>query len=193
MSCGKITASIALDCNKPLISGVDAENLILINRNDILTVAKDPLNPLIVTGITLQAGGVQAYSFEGINNSVRPSGESIADGYYPYKFMHSVEFRVFDRGAAAKNQVRNIVAADLVAIYFRKGQTIEIMGMDAGLNNNTVTFNEYEEDSAYLLTLATDTDNGDFEPFLPYTYTDGVKTFDVLKAEILALLTPTAP
>ena len=188
--CAKISAGIAFDCDNPLIPGVDAEQLILINRSDIDTVTLDVSNKHIVTALTLSsASGTAAYAYEGINNSVRPLGESLTDGFTPFKFSHAVEFRIFDRTAPTKEQVRNIVAGDIVAIYFRKGQTIEIMGLDTGLNNNTVTFNEYEEDSAYLMNIATDTDNGDFEPFLPRTFDTGAG-FAADKATILALLVP---
>lgn len=188
--CGKISASVAFDCENPLIAGVDADELILINKSDIATFTEGVSNKHIITALTLSTvTGTQAYSFEGANNSVRPLGESLSDGYFPFKFSHQIEFRVFDRGAATKEQVRAMVGSSLVAIYFRKGKTIEIMGLDAGLQNNTVTFNEYEEDSAYLLNLTTDTENGDFEPYLPRTFETG-GGFDADKATILALLTP---
>lgn len=188
--CGKISASIAFDCDNPLVPGVDADQLILINSSDIASFTEDVTNKHIVTALSLNAvSGTAAYSFEGANNSIRPFGESLTDGYTPFKFSHSIEFRVFDRGAASKDQVRNIVASSLVGIYFRKGKTIEIMGINTGLQNNVVTFNEYEEDSAFLLTLTTDVDNGDFEPFLPRTFDTGAG-FEADKATIEALLTP---
>jgi len=189
--CANISAGVAFDCDNPLIPGVEAEKIYLINRSDIAGVTLNVANKQIVEAITLAAGGKQAYAFEGFNNSVRPSGENIVEGYTPFKFQHTIEFRVFDRGGATKLQVRNMVASDLVAIYIRKGQTIEVMGLDVGLTNNTVTFNEYEEESAFLITLQTDTDNGDFEPYLPRTYNDGVSDFATLKTQIEALLTPT--
>lgn len=189
-TCAKISAGVAFDCDNPLTPGVDAEELVLINKSDIAAFTEDVTNKHIITALSLlTTSGTAAYAFEGINNSVRPSGESLPDGFTPFKFSHAIEFRVFDRTAPTKDQVRKIVGSSLVAIYFRKGETIEIMGLDTGLNNNVVTFNEYEEDSAYLLNIATDTDQGDFEPFLPRTFDTGAG-FAADKATILALLTP---
>lgn len=190
-ACANISSGIAFDCDNPLVSGVDAENLFLINRADIESITLNATNKHIAEAITLKAGGTQAYKFEGFSNSVRPSGENVTEGFNKFKFTHTIEFRIFDRSAPTKEQVRAIVAGDLVAIYFRKGKTIEIMGSGVGLTSNTVTFNEYEEESAYLMTLATDTDNGDFESYLPLTYNDGVSDFNTLKTQIEALLTPT--
>lgn len=190
--CAKIAAGITFNCDDPLIQGVESDTLVLFNYDDVDRVAstknatnKQALEQFILIGSPTATLG---YVFEGVGNSVRPSGENSTDGYYPYKFTHTLEFRVFDRSATAKDIVRDLVASSLVAVYFRKGKTVEVMGWDVGLNNNIVTFNEYEEDGAYLITLATDSDNGEYEPFLPLTFIGvGSPTYEQLKNDILQL------
>lgn len=187
--CAELSAGIAFDCDNLPVSGVEADQLYLINREDIASLTFDPANNLLVTAITLKAGGKQAYLYEGINNSVRPSFENATDGFSPFKYTHTCEFRVFSRDAATKLQVNNMIGGDLVAIYVRKGETVEIMGERVGLTNNTVVVNEYEEDGAFLLTLSTDVDQGEYEPKPPLSFldTDFATTITALEA----LLTPT--
>lgn len=190
--CANLASSLAFDCDNPLVSGVDASLLYLINRSDIASFTEDGTNKQIITGITLKTGSKQAYLWEGINNSVRPNTQTLTDGYFPWQFQHTVEYRIFDRTPATELQVRNQVASDLVAIYVRKGDNIKIMGLDSGLNNNTFTLDEYEEQSAIVMTLTTDTDNGDFEPYLPRTFESG-GGFEADLAILTGLLIPTAP
>jgi hypothetical protein len=192
--CAKIASGIVFDCDDPLIAGVEAETLVLFNYDDVDRSSSviSSTNPQALEVLSLIGSPVQTlgYVFEGVNNSVRPSGENVTDGFNPFKFTHTLEFRIFDRSVAAKKIVRELAAGSLVAVYFRKGKTVEVMGFDVGLSNNTVTFNEYEEEGAYLLTLSTDSDGGEFEPKLPLTFIgtgSPAPTFEQLKNDILQL------
>lgn len=189
-TCANLASSLSFDCDTPLVSGVDAALLYLINRADIASFTEDGSNKQIVTGITIASGGKQAYKWEGVNNSVRPNFVSLSDGFYPFQFQHTVEFRIFDRTPATELQVRNMVGSDLVAIYVRKGDNIKIMGIDSGLSANDFTVDEYEEQSSIVMTLNTDVDNSGFEPYLPRTFESG-GGFEADKALLEGFLTPT--
>lgn len=196
-TCAKIGAGVVFDCDDPLVGGVEAETLVLFNWDDVDRVAstknatnKQALETLILIGSPTPLG----YVFEGINNSIRPNNENVRDGFFPFKNIHTIEFVIFDRSVAVKETVRDIQGGNFLAVYFRKGKTVEIMGFDRGLSANLTPYNEYEEDGAYTITIATNQDQGETEPFLPLTFI-GVQTgsplafptFEQLKTTILAL------
>jgi len=69
-SCATISADLAVDCNNPLVAGVN-DRMIIFNFDDKDSESFNA-NPLIMESLTLATGAV-GYEYSGINNSHEPS------------------------------------------------------------------------------------------------------------------------
>lgn len=184
-TCSRLATGVTFTCPPPA-PGVDAGTIVLFNWDDLDQSGSDLTGTQLKTIVPVTSP-LLGYQYEGINNSVRPNYESVSDGFNPFKFNHTLEFRIFDDGGTISDIEEDLVGAKLVAVYFTKSLQIKVMGWNVGLRA-TVVRNYYEEDGAALITLATPSD--EFEPKPALTYVGNaspIADFETLKAEILAL------
>lgn len=184
-TCSQLSTGVTFSCPPPA-PGVDASEIVLFNWEDIDQDGSTLTSTQLAT-IVAVSSPLLGYKYEGINNSVRPNYESVADGFNPFKFNHTLEFRIFDDSGTISDLEEDLVGAKLIAVYFTKSNQVKVMGWNVGLRA-TVTRNYYEEDGAALITLATPSD--EFEPKPALTYVGSASpqaSFETLKAEILAL------
>ena len=189
-SCAKITAGIALNCDKPLVAG-NKDLLTLINMDDVVGITRNVTNPQIIEGITLVSSpAAKAYQFEGKNSSIDTKSDLIK-GKYSENYGHQVLFRVFEDGPDVKLQIEKLGKGKFIAIYEKNYRgtadkaAFEIRGLDVGLVATVITQDSTDADTtgAYIITLASQ--EGFPEPHLPATFflTDYATT----KAAYLAL------
>lgn len=174
-NCGKISASILLDCDNPLVGGAK-DRLILINKDDIASVTRNVTNPQIIEAITLvtTSPATVAFQIEGKNYSNDVSWEFVK-ARYSENYNHEVVFRIFDNGPDVKKQIEAMGKGTLVAIIennFRGNSgdaAFEILGLDVGLKLTEGNSNksDAETQGAPVLTLRTPDDYK--EPHLPAT------------------------
>lgn len=173
-NCGKITASILNDCNNPLIGGVSDE-LILINKEDIIDYEVNVDNPQIIEGINLVTSpATRAYKIEGYKSSVEPQVDLVPNQYRS-SWAHQVLFRVFSNTPETKEVIEGIKDGTLVAIVKNNNQGVggnavyELFGKGVGLYLKVATSakNDSETQGAYILTLATP--DNQKEPKVPAT------------------------
>ena len=184
-TCSKLATGVTFNCPPPA-AGVEAGEIVLFNWDDISRSGSTLTNTQLQT-IVAVTPPLLGYKFEGINNSVRPSYESVADGFNPFKFNHTLEFRVFDDGGTISDLEEDLAGSKLVAVYFTKSEYVKVLGWNVGLRA-TVVRNYYEEDGAALVTLTTPAD--EFEPKPALTYVGSaspIADYETLKAEIIAL------
>jgi hypothetical protein len=185
-SCAKIASGIVFNCPPPA-PGVDAGQLVLFNYDDIdqdaSTLVETNLQVLTRLGSPAPVG----YIYEGINNSIRPSYESVVDGFNPYKWNHTVEYRIFADGETVSDIEADLSGGLFVAVYFTKSKYVKVAGWNVGLKA-TVSRSYYEEEGAALITLATPSE--EFEPLPVLTYVGAaspIASFETLKAQIIAM------
>lgn len=137
-TCDALTDDILFDCDNPPTGGAN-DRLILLNFSDIenATITYDGTNPLVVENIVL-ASGVQAYVYEGLNNSNEPR-TSLVKGRYVNGYDHEVRFKIFKNSPDTKKQLNKLDGALVVAIIQNnhKGASgnaaFEIYGLQTGL------------------------------------------------------------
>lgn len=160
--CGKISASVAIDCDNPLVAGAN-DRLILINKEDWDngTITPNVSNSELIEGITLPSG-TDAYYFEGKNDSVEPK-QTLVKQRYAEVYDHEVIFKVFKADAATKQQLEKMVKGKFVAIIENnfKGSSgnscFEIYGYDVGLQVMEMerVIMDAETQGAFNITLRT--------------------------------------
>ncbi|HKR03464.1 MAG TPA: hypothetical protein VJY62_02430 [Bacteroidia bacterium] len=136
--CGRVAAGVTLDCDNPIISGVDAD-LILFNRNevDLATVTYNTLNKLIIEAMAMQATK-PAFKFEGKNLSVVPK-QSLVKKDFSSNIEHLIDFYVFTSTPDVKKNLESMKDGNLGGIVLNKftGATgnaaYEVYGWDCGL------------------------------------------------------------
>lgn len=184
-TCAQLASGITFACPPPP-PGVEATQIVLFNWDDFDQSGSTLVETQLKT-LSPVTSPLLGYKYEGINNSIRPSYESVSDGFNPFKFNQTAEFRIFADGGSVSDIEKDLVGGLFVAIYFTKSGYVKVMGWDVGLRA-TVTRNYYEEEGAALVTLATPAD--EFEPLPPLTYVGNASptaSFETLKAEILAI------
>lgn len=184
--CAKIAAGIALDCDNPLVPGVD-EDVLIANKADIESVVRDGANKLLISSIVMTTG-TQFFKFEGKNDSLEPN-YSLVKSRYSDTFEHGVRFKVFDNEVATKLSLDQIAKGTFVALVKNNDGQWEIYGLDVGLKSAEMSRNPLDADTggAHDVFIKT-SDNLAKEPNLPATFfnTDAATT----EAAITTLLAP---
>ena len=190
MACDNILQSIALDCDNPLVGGVN-DRLILFKLANIATVTYDNSNPLLVTGITLETlSPVEpAISIEGKYYSNDVKGALVKNDYSK-NFDHEVLFRVFTNSSDVKLAIQYLVDEKVVAIvqnnFKATDSKYEIYGLGNGLEIEELTWDKSDTatNGAYIIRLLT----GKYkEKYLPATLFDTDEaTTDALVDALLA-------
>lgn len=176
-NCGRISAGVTRNCESPLVGGVSHE-LILINKEDIVSYTENVSNSQIITGINLVSSPqAVAYKFEGFKNSVEPQVD-LAPAAFLNAWKHQILFRIFDNSPTTKAIIDGMANSTLVAIIKNNNQgaagnaVYELFGRFSGLEMTVATASKNDPDTqgAYVLTLATA--DSEKEPKLPATVFD---------------------
>lgn len=132
--CDTISANIAKGCDNIPVAGVKS-TMRLINIDDILSVTRDVVNPLIVTGITLKTGK-KAFSYTVYKRGHKPRFTRV-DNDFGYSWNHEVPTSIQIWDNVTKAQVKALNGASVVAILENLQTTgdarVEIYGLEAGL------------------------------------------------------------
>ncbi len=163
--CGGITIGSAYDCDDPIQSGVN-QRLILMNLEDIDSVAYDVTLESLITDITM-ATGMQGFVFQGVRQSLTAQSafipQTVSVGY-----DHQVDFLVFDISQLQKDNLEKMGLEKMVAVLENKNVAgnedafFEVFGLGAGLEMQTnVRINaDVETQGAYALSLKTSDNEG---------------------------------
>jgi len=193
----KIDGGIEFDCD--LTGGVEA-NLYLFNREEITSYLRNVTNTQIIEDFVMQiitpgtpAVTAKGYLFEGMNLSVKPKTDLVKKPYKP-EYNHLVDFLVFNRSSASKQQLENMARSrsGLVAVVEHLGKTtdstFEILGTDVGLRLVALSDDPTNTDNggAYVLQLSSPDEFK--EPHMPATFFD--TDYATTKATLLALIAP---
>lgn len=112
-NCGQITAGINVNCDEPIVSGVN-DTIYLFNKTEVDSLTYGATKET-VQGINLQTSAT-GFVFEGKNDSVDPKTE-LEKARFSTNHNHEVVFRVFDNSVAVKTQLNKMVNGKfLVAI-----------------------------------------------------------------------------
>jgi hypothetical protein len=135
-ACAGLTADVGVDCDYPLIGGVN-DRLILFNFDDVIGTTRNGTNPQIVESITL-ASGARGYVYTGKNNSHEPRA-ALVKLRYAEVYEHEVSFKVFDTSPAVKKELQNMAKTKVIALVQNNfvnatgNSTFELYGLGAGL------------------------------------------------------------
>lgn len=171
-NCGRIAAGVLRNCDTPLVGGVSDE-LILINKEDIVSYTENGSNSQIIEGINLiSSPAAQAYRFQGFKNSTEPQID-LAPSSFINGWKHQVLFRIFDNTPTVKAIIDGLANGTFVAIVKNNNLGVdgngvyELYGRFAGLELTVASSvkNDAETQGAYVLTLATA--ESEREPKLP--------------------------
>ena len=185
-SCGIISSGFTLDCNDPIVSGVE-DNVLLANFSDILSITVDANNPTLVTAIAMQSTK-QFYEVQGRNESAEPIYNLVV-ARYSKTYDHQITIKFFDNKAVSKQLVDLLKDSCLVALIKGKDGVWELYGKDLGMRQTEGTRNPLDADSggAHSVIIKT-AENAAREPHVPAQFfdTDAATT----EAAITTLLSP---
>jgi len=194
-NCLGITVNAEYDCVNPPIAGVE-ERLVLMNFKDIASFTVQSANPSIIEGFTLKAG-TQAYSFQGIRNSLVPEQHYAPGRFSANSYEHMVNFLVWDFTQVQKDNLEGMAIEKQVAIVQNADKTFDVYGIRNGLEVTTNDRLPGDQDTGggYQIVLKT-SENEAKEPKLPRTFfkTDFAATLalvdDLLNFPIVFNVTP---
>lgn len=161
-NCGKIAAGILRNCDAPMVGGVSDE-LILINKDDVVDYITNVSNPQLIEGFHLVTSpAAKGFKFQGFKQSVEPLVELAPNAYRSF-WKHQIVFRVFDNTPGTKTIIEGIKDGTVVAIIKNNNQGVagnavyELFGKGVGLQLTIATSakNDVDTQGAYVLTLAT--------------------------------------
>jgi hypothetical protein len=173
-NCGGIAGGILRNCTNNFVGGVSDE-LILINKADIVDYDENVSNPKIIEAINLVSSPAkQAYKFEGFKNSTEPMVDAVPAAFLT-GWKHQVLFRIFDNTPATKAIIDGMANGTFVAIIKNNNQgnagdsVYELYGRFLGLQLTATnsTKNDADSQGAWVITLATA--DGEKEPRTPDT------------------------
>lgn len=185
MACRKITAGVGGDvCN--LEPGGVRDEAYLGNRDDIDAIGRDA-NPLLVNSLTLRTGA-KLFRITGVKGSIKPSWSTVKGKYQKY-FTHRVEMTAFDNKPETLKAIADMNGSDMFVIIVNNNKTIEILGLDAGLEfeEGSRNYQSRDEGLASAVVLQTpDDENLPSEIYMPVLYknVDFNTTLASIKAKI---------
>jgi hypothetical protein len=189
LTCGQLTAGVALQCPPPQ-AGLEADAIALFNYSDIDKDAStyNITNDLLITSVVRIGTPTPAtgFRFDGLNNSNTKNFANIREGFNPYKFAHNAQFVLFRRDGATLQVVEELVGSLVIAFVFTKAGTVEVLGWDVGLQANVVQ-NEAENDGLIVVNLENPTGQNQQRPPRLYVGTGApAPTFQQLKTEVIS-------
>lgn len=159
-----ITNDLKPDCNFPLISGVK-ERIIIISKENVLSITTDVVNDLLVTDITMKPGKKANYIL-GIRNS-NTSDTQMTEGEYQNSFIHNVSCLVFETDFETDKQIQNLSNTNhsyYLIVEKRDEQKngvrqFKMYGYPVGMICNSIqqTVNDTTNLGAWFLTFTNDT------------------------------------
>lgn len=180
-NCDGISLNADYSCDTPPIAGVE-ERLVLMNFKDIASFAVQGANPSIIEGFTLKSGK-QAFSFQGVRNSLVPEQHYAPGRFSPSSYEHMVNFLVWDFAQAQKDNLEAMAIEKQVAIVQNADKTFDVYGIRNGLEVTTNDRLPGDQDTGggYQIVLKT-SENEAKEPKLPRTFfkTDFATTLDLV-------------
>ena len=180
-NCDGISLNADYSCDSPPIAGVE-ERLVLMNFKDIASFAVQSANPSIIEGFTLKSG-TQAFSFQGVRNSLVPEQHYAPGRFSPSSYEHMLNFLVWDDTQAQKDNLEAMAIEKQVAIIQNANKTFEVYGIRNGLEVTTNDRLPGDQDTGggYQIVLKT-SENEAKEPKLPRTFflTDFATTLDLV-------------
>jgi hypothetical protein len=167
--CGEISANITKSCTNPLQGGT-RDRAVIINFDDIASIAYNATNTEIVEDIVL-VSGASAYQIDGKNNSIAPKASMVKVGFNKM-FDQTVQMKGFDISPATKSQLNAMKDGKFVIItenYFRGtagDSAFEVYGLTTGLEMTMIERdpNNADTQGAFDFTFFTDVNK---EPRLP--------------------------
>lgn len=173
-NCGSLTASLGINCDEPIVSGVN-DRIYIFNKADILSFTYGGTKETI-TAITL-ASGKTGFTVQGKNDSVDPKSEFLKSRFSTNQ-EHEVAFRVFDNSVAVKTQLNKMMNGKYVVVVENNhvnaagDSAFEVYGEIAGveLAEGSRLPSEVEGEGSYMLVLRTPERSK--EPRLPATFLD---------------------
>lgn len=185
-TCGLISSGFTLDCDAPIISGVE-DDVLLANFSDVASITVDANNPTLVTGIAMMSTK-QFYRIEGRNESAEPL-YTLVLARYVKTYDHQITFKIFDNAAASKELVDTMKDSCIIALIKGKDGIWELYGRSLGMRQSEGTRNPLDADSggSHNVVLKT-AENTAREPHVPAQFfvTDAATT----EAAIATLLLP---
>ena len=163
--CGIISSGFVLDCDTPIISGVE-DNVLLANFSDIEQITRSTANPTLVTNILMKAGK-QFYEVQGRNESAEPIYNLVVARYVK-TYDHQITIKFFDNKAVSKQLVDLLKDSCLVALIKGKDGVWEVYGARIGMRQTEGTRNPLDADSggAHSVIIKTP-ENAAREPHVP--------------------------
>ncbi len=156
-NCGLLTASLGINCDEPIVSGVN-DRLWIINKQDIISLTYGATKETIA-GIVLASSKV-AFTIQGQNDSVDPKTE-LAKARFSTNQNHEVLFRIFDNSVAVKTQVNKMQNGKYIVIVENNhvnaagDSAFEVYGEIAGLElaEGTRMPTDVESEASWVMTL----------------------------------------
>lgn len=180
-NCIGISLNAEYDCVNPPIAGVE-ERLVLMNFKDIASFTVQGANPSIIEGFTLKSG-TQAFSFQGVRNSLVPEQHYAPGRFSPSSYEHMVNFLVWEFTQAQKDNLEAMAIEKQVAIVQNADKTFEVYGIRNGLEviTNDRLPGDQDTGGGFSIVLKT-SENEAKEPKLPRTFflTDFATTLDLV-------------
>ncbi len=179
MSCeGLITEDILVDCENPLVGGLEAD-VLLFNRSqiDFTAITFDANNKILCNSFGLLPNDNVGFILRGVKQVNNTSAELVKKENGPDKKKHIFNGFILTPSAANKLQLEIMSeGGDIVAMVHKKwkgannAEAFEIYGLNSGLQLQTVTYSSTENDGAIGFQLANP--DGYEEPKLPLTFLD---------------------
>lgn len=196
MACGDLLGSFVYNCDEPLQGGVGGDSrLVMILKKDIDAYVKNGVD--IITAITL-ASGKSAFSFDGIQQSLKPRFERVKNANGEGNYKHTIEFNYFGYSQWDKNNIARMSKGRYVCIHENAKQdanAFELLGRDVGLEMMECVRAPQENGGAVRIVMSSPENELESKP--PTTFYDGT-SYATTKAIIdgylyLPTLTTIAP
>lgn len=175
MACdGLLGADILFDCDNAMIGGIEVD-VLLFNRTDIdeSALTFDPSNKTLLTNFQLLPGKT-GYLLQGVKQVNGASFELVKKETGSDKHKHIFSGNLLNFSAANKLELQTMSeGASLVAIIELKWkganntEAFQVLGIDSGLELNTITWNTNENDGVLQFELSSV--DGYEEPKVPLT------------------------
>lgn len=192
MACRTIAAGIGGDVCTLEVGGV-FDYAYIANRDDIDTFSRSA-NPMLITNLTMKTGKV-LYKINGVKGSIKP-GSTLVKGTYKDFYQHRLRFAAFKNDPDTMKVLSDMDGADLVAFVFNNNKSIEILGLEVGMEKMEQEREYQNRDSGLVSDVLLQTANEDtksMEVYPPLIYRN--IDYATSKAQLDGFLAPdtTAP
>ncbi len=178
--CGKLNTGALWDCANKDTGGIEQNEIILINRQDIdyanTIVERDNDQKIHRISNLALVDGAKAYSFNGIPaKRVLSASYQMQTSDFIDTVSHTVNIAIYNQCEDSLVTLNQFIdGAEVVAIVENKSKganntcSHQIYGFDRGLKAGELTYNSNENNGIVLLPLSSR--EPDFEPYVPYNY-----------------------